>query len=81
MEQMKKYCNQQNVKYNFNKTKVMVFKKKKKGAGEETERQRMLVHVLSKTSGSTRIYLFRGKARKFRRVEETKRKYKSKVHL
>ena len=31
-----------------------------------------MVHVLSKTGGSKRIYLFRAKARRFRRMEKTK---------
>ena len=38
----------------------------------KTERQRMLIRVLSKTGGSKRIYLFWGKARKFRRRERQK---------
>jgi len=36
-----------------------------------------LVHVWSKTGGSKIVYLLWGKARKFRRLEETQRKYKS----
>jgi hypothetical protein len=32
----------------------------------------MFVHILSKTGGSKRIYIYKGKSRKFRRMEKTK---------
>ena len=32
------------------------------GEGRKTERLRTLVHILSKTSGSTRIYIHKGKS-------------------
>jgi hypothetical protein len=35
---------------------------------------------VSKTGGGTVVYLFWGKARKFRRLEETQRKYTSERH-
>jgi len=36
---------------------------------------------LSKTRGGAVVYLFWGKARKYRRLEETQRKYTSERHM
>jgi hypothetical protein len=56
-------------KCNFDKTKIMIFKKPGK-----------LIYVRSKIGGSKIVYLFWGKARKFRSLVETQRKYKSERH-
>ena len=74
-----KYCNQWNVKCNLNKIKIMIFKEEGAG-GSGKLKDSILVHVLSKTGGSKRIYLFRGKARTFRRMGKTNRKYESALH-
>jgi len=67
---MVKYFNKWNLKCTFNRTKLIVYKKQGK-----------LVHVWSKTGGSKIVYLFWGKATKFRRLEETQRKYNSERHM
>jgi len=54
----------------------MVFKE----GGSGKLKDSMLVHVLSKIGGSKRIYLFRGKARKFKRMGKANRKYESAQH-
>jgi len=48
--------------------------------GTKTERPRMLVRILSKTGGSKRIYIYKGKPRKFRRMEKTTINYASARH-
>jgi hypothetical protein len=57
----------------------MVFKEDGRRGGRKLK-ESILVHVLSKIGGSKRIYLFRGKARKFRRMAKMNRKYESAQH-
>jgi ADP-heptose:LPS heptosyltransferase len=71
-----KYCSKWNLRHNFNRTQFMVFQKQKNWKSKDWgDMHNQIQKVLKK------IYLFWGRAGKFKRIEEIKPKYKSQRHI